>query len=331
MRCLSFFRTLLILSPAVGFVTSCENELNPGTPDRVTTPVIYSVLELHRDTLSVRVTKTFSGPGSALDYAAIEDSVYFPVAQVWLEKWNGNFRVGKAELTKINENQRLPGIFPERPNWNFILVRSPETDPIFTGSVLNQEYHLTVEIPGSPLVFAKTRAYPPARLLKPRISGTVNLFLDPLDFSWETEAPYSELYFRLYYSDVLADTSIARCAVWRDFHSVKPNDLYADPLFGQDMMKRIAGQVKMDRQVIYRHITRLQAIVAGIPADLFDYRRMISVQPPDQSGFNITNIINGIGLFTSQTITTFELDPDPKSRDSIMNGQYTKQLNFKYY
>jgi hypothetical protein len=37
-------------------------------------------------------------------------------------------------------------------------------------------------------------------------------------------------------------------------------------------------------------------------------------------------MINGIGLFTSQTIRAFNLDPDPRSRDSLMNGKYTWQI-----
>jgi hypothetical protein len=271
----SLFRTLLIFG-FTGFIAfSCENDIDPRSNDGVTIPVVYSVIELHRDTLSVRVTKTFSGPGSALDYARIGDSVYFPVARVWLEKWNGNFRVNKAELSKVDLNSRPPGIFPDRPNWNYILVRSPETETIFTGSVLNQEYHLTVEIPGMPLIFAKTRAYPAARLTLPRICGTINLFLDPLEFTWNTEAPYSELYFRLSYSDVYPDTTIPRSISWREFHNMKPGEKYRDLIFGQDIMKRIAGQIIGDRLVTYRRFTSLQAVVASIPADLFDYRLML--------------------------------------------------------
>jgi hypothetical protein len=58
---------------------------------------------------------------------------------------------------------------------------------------------------------------------------------------------------------------------------------------------------------------------------------MLQVQPPDQIGFPVTNITNGIGLFTSQTITAFELQLDDKSKDSIMFGQHTKQFNFRFY
>ncbi len=331
MRPARFFRTILIALLAGYILLACENELDPQAPDYKTIPVVYGVLELHRDTLCVRVTRTFAGSGSALLSARMEDSVYFPAARVWLEKWNGDFRVNKAELIRTNLNSKVPGIFSESPNWNYILLRSPETETIFTGSVLNQEYHLTVEIPGMPLIFARTTAYPSARLKLPRLSGTVNLFLNPLEFSWKTEAPYSELYFRLFYSDVYADTTIARCASWREFHTVKPTDPLSESVYGNDLMKRIAGQIHPDQKVNYRRISKLEAVVVGIPADLFDYRLMIQVQPPDQAGFAITNIVNGIGLFTSQTINAYVLDPDPRSRDSIVNGQYTRRFNFRFY
>lgn len=331
MRSFSRFRNF-ILFVSTGFIAfSCNNELEPQSPDQMTIPVVYGVLELHRDTLSIRVTKTFSGPGSALDYARIGDSVYFPSARAWLEKWNENFRVNRAEMTKTDLNSRLPGRFPEHPNWNYVLVRSPETETFFTGTVRNQEYHLTVEIPGLPLIFAKTSAYPAARLTQPRLTGTLNLFMNPIQFAWKTEAPYSELYFRLFYYDVFPDSSIARCACWREYHTISLTDPASESVYGQDIMKRIAGQVHRYPGVSYRPITGFQVVVAGIPADLYDYRLMSQTQPPDQAGFPITNIINGIGLFTSQTISVFDLDPDPRSRDSIMNGQYTKQLNLKYY
>jgi hypothetical protein len=331
MRPVLFLRTLIILLLAGYISVSCENELDPQSPGYRTLPVVYGVLNLQRDTLGIRVTKTFSAPGSALDFAQIADSVYFPDVRVWLEKWNGDFRVNRAELTKTGVYSRLPGIFPENPNWNYILVRSPETETIFTGSVKDQEYHLTVEIPGLPLIFAKTSAYPGARLTMPRLSGTINLFLNPLEFSWKTDAPYSELYFRLNFTEVYRDSAVTRSAGWREYHTIAPGDPNSDQVFGQDIMKRIAGQIKPDNRVLYRHITSFQAVVAGIPSDLFDYRLMSQVQPSDQAGFIITNIINGIGLFTSQTISTFDLDPDPKSRDSIMFGQFTKALNLRYY
>ena len=331
MRLVSYIWILLciVVVGLAGF--SCSNDLEIQLPGNKNIPVVYSVLELQRDTLCVRVTKTFNGTGSALAYAAIGDSLYFPSTRVWLEKWNGDFRVNRAELTKIDINSRLPGLFSEKPNWNFILVRSPESETIFTGTVDNQEYHLSVEIPGKPLIFAKTKAFPASRLTLPRLSATQNLYLDPLEFSWISDAPYTELYFRFYYTDIYEDNMIDRCITWREFHTSKPTDPFQDFIYGADFMKRIAGLIKADRLVLYRHVTGLQAVVVGIPADLFDYRLMIQVQPPDQAGYTLTNIFNGIGLFTSQTINAFDLDPDLKSKDSIMSGQFTKHLNFRYY
>jgi hypothetical protein len=331
MRFAFAIRELLFFGATGLAAISCSNELAVQLPFSKNIPVVYSVLELHRDTLSVRVTKTFSGARSAFDNASVGDSIYYPTARVWLEKWNSNFRVNKAELTKTDLTTRLPGAFPSKPNWNYILVRSPETETFFTGSVLNQEYHLTVEIPGMPLIFAKTMAYPSARLTLPRISGMINLFLNPLEFSWVSEAPYTELYFKMFYNDIYDDNTIERTISWREYHTMKPYDLSQDFVYGQDMMKRIAGQIKQDRLVKYRHVTGFQAVVVGIPSDLFDYRLMIQVQPPDQAGYLITNITNGIGLFTSMTLNAYDLNLDLKTKDSIMFGQYTRHLYFAYY
>jgi hypothetical protein len=225
----------------------------------------------------------------------------------------------------------VPGVFTQNPNWNYILVRSPETETLFSGTVQNQEYHLTVEIPGTPIVFAKTMAFPSARLLLPRISATINIFLNPLEFSWKTYAPYCEMYFKLYYTDVYPDTTIARCISWRDYHSVQPGISGSNLVYGQDVMKRIGNLVKRDPLVNYRPVTGFRVFIVGIPADLYEYRLMSQIQPSDQIGFPVTNIVNGIGLFTSQTISDFDLELDPRGKDSIMNSQYTRHLNFRFY
>ncbi len=330
MKLFNLIRTILIIGISGFFMVSCSNELDSISPSQRAIPVVYSVIEIQRDTLTVRVTKTFSGLGSALDYARIEDSVYFPQARVWLEKWNGDILICRAELFKYNLNSRLPGVFAATPNWNYILVKSAINEPLFSGTVLNQEYHLTVEIPGNPLIFAKTMAFPAGRLLSPRLTFQQNLFLDPLDFSWKTEAPYSELYFRLNYYDIYADTIISRSVNWREFHSTAANDVTKESVFGQAMMKRIAGQVPADRKVTYRKITSFQVVVVGIPADLYDYRLMNQILPSDQIGFPVTNVVNGIGLFTSQTLTSFDIQLDLRSRDSIASGQFTRQFNFRF-
>jgi hypothetical protein len=322
--CLIFCALSLVLS-------SCANELDPLSPDSQTYPVVYSVLEVNRDTLAVRVTHSFRGRGSAFDYARFEDSVYYPDARVWLEKRNGDMRVAKAELVKTRLSPKVPGVFVEDPNWQFIVVRSPETDILFTGTVSDLEYHLTVEVPEKPLICASTRAYPQATLLSPRLSFTSNLFQDPLQFEWTNPAPYSEFYFRMYYSDVYQDTSISRTISWREYHSAVPEEKVIESVFGQDIMKRIAGQVKNDPLVSYRHVTAFQIVIVGIPQDLYDYRRMIAIAPSDQVGFPVTNMVNAIGLFTSQTLVAFDLPIDQRSRDSISGGKYTRHLNFRFY
>jgi hypothetical protein len=135
----------------------------------------------------------------------------------------------------------------------------------------------------------------------------------------------------MFYNDIYDDNTIERTISWREYHTMKPYDLSQDFVYGQDMMKRIAGQIKQDRLVKYRHVTGFQAVVVGIPSDLFDYRLMIQVQPPDQAGYLITNITNGIGLFTSMTLNAYDLNLDLKTKDSIMFGQYTRHLYFAYY
>ena len=326
-----FFRKSVLIAMTGLALGACNNDLELLSPDYQVYPLVYSMLELHRDTFFVRVTRTFVGEGSAYEYARIEDSLYFPEARVWLEKWNGDMRVARAELVKTNLRPRIPGIFLESPNWQYIVVRSPQTEILFTGSQGDQEYHLAVEIPGRPLIYASTMAYTQADLIEPRRPLKINLYQNPIQFTWKNPAPYSEMYFRILYHDVYQDTAIARSLNWREYHSVVQEEGATESVFGQDVMKRIAGSIPNDPRVIYRPITAFQVVLVGIPAALHDYRMMAEVAPTDQIGFPVTNVVNGLGLFTSQTQAFFELDLDLKSKDSIMNGQYTKHLKLKLY
>lgn len=316
---------VVILGP-VGW--SCNNDLVVQSSDNKELPVISGVLELQRDTQYIRITRSFTGFASGLTSAKMEDSVYFPEARIWLEKWNGDQIVSKAELVKAKVKPRSSGIFLSTPNWYYILVRSPENEPLFTGT---QSYHLTAEIPGLPLVYAQTAAYPHALLHKPKLTFKLNLFMDPLDFEWSTRAPYEEFYFRLLYTDVYQDTAIAHKTDWREYHSTKNTRNGSVSVFGQDLMKRIAVNIRNNPAVIYRYVTHLQIVVVGISGELYDYREMSQTLPTDQIGYPVTNIVNGIGLFCSQTETTFDLEIDQRSKDSIMNGQYTRHLNLRFY
>jgi hypothetical protein len=126
---------------------SCDTEVELLAPYD-STPVIVGVLNPAVDTQFVRINKTFLGEGDATTYAAIKDSVEYPLGSVdaRLYKYQNNNLQDSIILQAIDIPSREPGAFYDTD------VRFYFTDqPLFTSSELNNledmRYVLRVNTP----------------------------------------------------------------------------------------------------------------------------------------------------------------------------------------
>lgn len=127
-------------------LSGCETDVDIMAPYK-STPVIYAVLDHTVDTQFVRINRTYLGEGNVSDYAAIKDSVEYPVDMVEakLFKYHGNNLLDSILLETIEVPSRSPGVF-YRQNVLFYYT----AEPLFTESEIAQieemRYEMRVKI-----------------------------------------------------------------------------------------------------------------------------------------------------------------------------------------
>src|SRR5690606_17596542 len=140
----SFRVSAFSLSMVIALFTlsGCETDVDIMAPYK-STPVIYAVLDHTVDTQFVRINRTYLGEGNVSDYAAIKDSVEYPVDMVEakLFKYRGNNLLDSILLETIEVPSRSPGVF-YRQNVLFYYT----AEPLFTESEIAQIEEMRYEM-----------------------------------------------------------------------------------------------------------------------------------------------------------------------------------------
>ncbi len=316
-----------------GLFLSCETDFNPihqANP----VPVVYALMDTEDSLARVRLSKSFTLE-NAFDQENIpSDSLVFPAAQVWLERWNGDYLYLRAELTRGNTT-RVGGIFPANPNPVFSLPFNEQTARIFEPPNSNEDQDrlkLIIEIPGYPLVYSEIKPMAPAVFSAPREGTKINLYsvegFKPR-VNAGRDAHYVEGWVEVEYFDHFENSDSLRIIRWREYHADK--SMQNPPpfqIFAEDFLRRISFYIKDDQKVRYRTFHRLWITLKGTDKHFYDYIQRSKVTPIDQSGQPYSNLVNGIGLFaaTSSTKRWFELSYYMLSE--LSNSEYTKHLRF---
>lgn len=85
MRFLQFSLYAILLASAA-LVSSCKDDID-FAGDHVETPVLFGLLDKSDSLHYVKLTRTFGGSNNSIDVALIEDSSYFPSAEIVIEEW----------------------------------------------------------------------------------------------------------------------------------------------------------------------------------------------------------------------------------------------------
>jgi hypothetical protein len=82
--------------------------------------VVYGIINPDDSIYSIRLSKTFVGPGNALYYSKLTDSIYYRDAHVYLEVQTLDGQLlERIEMTETEIERRDPGIFSREPNYVF--------------------------------------------------------------------------------------------------------------------------------------------------------------------------------------------------------------------
>jgi len=318
--------------PGIMIFTGCGNEVEISAPYK-DIPVVYCILNPGDSVHYLRLEKSFNGEANAYEMAQQADSIYYPDAEVYLERWSDNKMQEQFNMIPVTIAPRINGVFAEDPNR--LYATSSELIP-------NNEYRLNIRIPSTGAeISARTHLVNDFRIIKPeyyRKSLPFSSYGNNTIVEWVT-ARYTRafhLQIRFHYLEINGEDTVRNTAYWNIANFVADNDgggiKMETNISHRAFYKWLGSKLSPVSEPVFRLAARKSLdfwfTVGG--DELYTY---IQIYRPDDNipkeHLVFTNISNGIGIFSSRFekgITGKALSEH--SIDSIAHGIYTRHLGF---
>ncbi len=311
------------------------------------TPVVYGIINPDDSIYSIRLSKTFVGPGNALYYSKLTDSIYYRDAHVYLEVQTLDGQLlERIEMTETEIERRDPGIFSREPNYVFQTDSSQvHLKPAWyasQGIPYDLNLKIIAEIPGTEEpVTSVTRLRSKPRITSPRSPFYKVYFYGENSFfmQWTDDNPqgYFEILVRLHYTDVFAYEEHDMTAEWV-LKGIQVNQtsypggtlaFYSYYFRPENFYSQVRAAIEDDTTVLARVARNVDFIILSSNQEMEFYRRIYEIAD-DYHGAGYSNITNGLGLFTTYiTNGVYNLTLGEQELDSLSNGRYTGHLRFK--
>lgn len=313
---------------AVG-MTGCDNTLDLTAPWK-DIPVVYGVLSPVDTAQYVRIEKAFLDPQrSALEIARIPDSLYYPALQADLVRVSTSQRIPLTEVDGTDEGYpRQDGVFATVPN---ILYKT--TQAVAAGERYRLEIVRSDQLP---LVTAETTIVGRPTIQSPAPGASLR-FENPNFFRvlW-IEAPsaaFYDLILFFHYSefDISDPTEVTdKTAAWKMSGITTATEFQVMGGEFYEFLKAAIPEESTKRRM-FQGID-LQVRAGG--EELYEFQRVqLANAGITSAGGDVpqyTNLSEGVGIFSSSNrhaLLNFQLHP--ATRDSLINGSVTENLNFQ--
>jgi len=295
--------------------------------------VVYGLLN-QNDTLHyIKINKAFLGEGNALTMAQDPDSSsYGNNLEVWVEEWKNSSQdnVWYLDTTTIYNKESGTFYAPKQVIYKFKATLDE-----------NAEYRLYVKnkLTGK-IASSTTTLVHSFTITKPTSMQTANFHAtNPIDVMWNS-AYNGKRYqviirFNYWEKNILTGDSIQKYVDW-DIGSYNSESIdggeqmstsYYGNSFFQYLKNKIGSAPNIVRHVAVPNVDFIFSVAAN------EFSTYMDVNAPTtgvlQEKPEYTNIGNGIGLFSSRYTKDRPLAMHPTSLDSLINGVYTKNLNFQ--
>lgn len=315
--------------------SSCRNDFDLVVPGE-SIPVIYGLISPQDSVHRIRLTRSFSGSGSALEMAKSCDSLYYPDAEVFLELRNPDGRViDRKKLQRTLLPDRSDGLFCISPNYDYQCSPMPVID-----SDTNHPAHyvLSVTLPGSQkFCYAETVVPPLPSLKMPELwrnQHFIDLFIDNRIGILLPDQYFTEFKVLLHYSELKSGNwSQKQVLHERRYIAAVRNSLtrFDELNLNEDwFINLVVHSIQIDTTVQARHLDQIEfrfTYAGKAFNDLYNSTRFMS----DLIATGYSNITGGYGMFSSFN-TRFYKDfmLNPRSMDSLVGGICTRPLRFVY-
>jgi len=330
------FKQLLLLAvPAFFVLSSCSNDFEL-TADWEDIPVVYGLLNLSDTAQYIRIEKAFlDKTTSALVLAQVADSIYYQqlVAEL-IEKDQFGNPVTQYPLTRVDGNNegypRETGVFANSPNYLYKTTTTLDPDRIYELRMQNNE--------NGKVVTAETGVIGPFSMVAPTSGASMRFdYNGTRSFIWDppANAMVFDLTVELNYLEApISDPTnkTAKSATWVLTRGFQSDDRITFKALGIEFYRTLANQIEegpfirefVDMDVIldaggehlanYLSVGKANAGITGAQDDIPSY----------------SNLSEGRGIFSTRyRLINPGLVLNVTSRDSLLEGQYTRHLNFE--
>ena len=325
--------------------TSCTTEFDAYV-ESDPIPVLYGMINPSDSIHTVRLSRSFVGPGNALDYAKRADIIFYEGAEVWMETRTQHGKlIQKADLTEQVVHDRDEGVFVSRPN----LVYQARSDQIRLrpeefaqeGIDYNAYLYIFARIPGEEYpIYSFALLQPPPRITKPQFTfNKVYFYGDvPFGLEWVHSVPNNtfEIIVRLNYLEVREEEEVRTSAEWV-LRGITYNEAssptgvrlyYAYYFRPETFYSQVRANIKPNPEVLARVLKTIDFYVNSTDKSFRFYQEVNNISD-DYHEAGYTNVVNGIGFFSTFTTISLEgLHLGYRELDSLANGMYTKHLHF---
>jgi hypothetical protein len=337
---------------------SCETDFETNAEWKDIT-VVYGLLDQRDSVQFLKINKAFLGEGDALMFAKENDSINYPFPlRVWLEEWDEN-----GDKVQTIEFDTATTYKPEDPNAvfstgaqriykgviaNYYEIRyivQPPYDTIgFEKIWLNDKstYKLFIQYPDSSKVISSETYLIQNFLITKPIPGstTINFENNPTSttlFSWD-KAPNKDsdkfkyefqlvfYYQELTFENKILNDSIILASGNGFIQNGEYNYIYKDNNFFTSCTNNIPYDDALAENNIKERYTRNVDVIISVAAAEFNL--FMQVYEPSTSIVQekppYTNIVNGIGIFSSRYYNRISRDLNLQTVNQLKNINYNE-------
>jgi hypothetical protein len=326
-----YFALLSILA----LLASCNNKLDVNASWQDIT-VVYGLLNQNDSIHYLRITKAYLGPGDALQFAKIPDSSNYPgKLNVRLEEWDITTGIDSTlKNTYYFDTTSIPkdtGTFYYFPYQKVYYINKKLNE--------NYTYKLFITQPKSgKTVTGRTELIAPLTINTPKTGNKAAILPQkeiPLEFLSSKYGRRYQLTIRFYYVEYPAKDTLS--IEWQVFNDITSNDLQGGQVIspayqGDGLYSALKSHLSVDPNIT-RNAIAVDYILSAGSDDLNTY---MNVNAPSttivQERPDYTDIVNGIGLFTSiydnTVVHRLHLAIGQVMQDSLKTNSNTYNLGF---
>ena len=336
----NLFKILLIVL-IIGF-GSCSNELDLVDPTEPI-PVVCFRLDPSDSIFYLTLTRSFSGNSSGFDLARDPQKVFYENADIRLENWIGEYKVGETRFYPSNLTKN-PGLFPEVPGYCYQAFNELSMMGSDVVSSMANNFRLIIDVKGK---------FGPANSTIPMIPLPVQTLPSTFDKRFDLYPPdsshftvqfkinfkfvkYCELLCIFRYQELAGSwvDHSETISLRKSMKITNDNGIYtATAIIYPDLFyNKLATNIKPINDTMIRRFRSMDLVFISGDQQYKDYTETY-INAGNLDAPAMGNINNGYGLFTMTRTLRFEnMILSRKTLDSLASGQYSKHLGFnKWY